>query len=773
MQSMAVSACALDTRAASLHGELAARDIARISAIAAIAAICMLVSDRLVGSTLGSQFERLFAITLLAAGVLVYQFARLWIIWRHKSDITAKFTSGRGPVVQRQFHELFLYFVSALASLVAIAFAPSATGLLEVQQSSAPIDAGITLAPPTIVILALFGFSFLPLLTAFILQARHETSARKQPLLRDDVISPLTLILFCTFAIFIGLLAWAAADGVFSMTEDFGVIVTLAVIVFFLAAILAPHFARFWNDRAEKRHAALAGVHLNALPLPINPVKLISRLDSILVRLVAPLSGATQSGPAIPHLLLTAIMVLLSALGYALTSPFGLIPIAVAMLIALSLGRRWAWLEEDRETASRLQSTHGDEIHIGLDNDLKDEALLGYASLFVLVPLALNQLQDWTHSFNEVEGAASGNAFIDWLRFFGAELAKAVPFVDWWEIYDVKVGTPFNSENATPLAKHLTFAARALVDLVIMSALLQAFGIWARSRTQHRLYDNGQLDYFDPFTEAAFFETGVQNTPAGLAPKEKFEKRVRKHADHRRSLGQPPLPYNTKRLAELINSDNEDVQAGARWMVATFGVLAGSPIAQLRQLRPRWNVFRLAQYVALGTTEALDTVRGEKLEFERVLTALTQEATKNPALFSDDDVFLLIGLVEETRHAPDFRYSQSLVYELLGLIPRNSAALALAHFILETRHYADSPTWKTRIEDYTGMLRPQFLGRANDRMLVYDALTNLGSNERADSTTRRTSLSLLEWMATEKGDGAKFGREKANECVQKVRNSLE
>jgi hypothetical protein len=101
-----------------------------------------------------------------------------------------------------------------------------------------------------------------------------------------------------------------------------------------------------------------------------------------------------------------------------------------------------------------------------------------------------------------------------------------------------------------------------------MAALFQALGIWQRSRTQQRLYDTGQLDYFDPFTEIAFFETGMQTGGTGGAtPKPRFLKRVNEHVAARLALGRPPLPYNTHRLAELVKSDRPDVRVGAEWLI--------------------------------------------------------------------------------------------------------------------------------------------------------------------------------------------------------------
>lgn len=750
-----------------------------ISVAAATAAL--MIADIWNDELLNGWLEWLSVIAVFAVGWLGYQFTRLWFSWRwqsvaRKKAPAARLGSDRAPL-KRGFLELFAYFLLSLASLATIAFlsteAAFGKNIVLLGRADDVAAHPVHLA----IFLALFACSFTPLLFGFFLQARADAQARHQPMLRDDVVSPTSFLVIAAALWAVILLAWAAAGHLFSMTNDFGVIVTLLVILAFLAIIIGPHIARYWNDRSEEIAEARPKIHHNsALPIDV-PAKLLSRIDSVLVRVIAPFSGVTQNGFGLPHLLLIGTMIPLSALGYVLASPFGLIPIGVAMLIALALGRRWAWLEEDRETASRLQSTQGHEIFIGFENDLKDEALLGYACLFVLVPLALSQLQDWTHSFNAVAGATSGNAFIDWLRFFGAELAKAVPFVDWWEVYNVPVTTPFDTQSAAPLAKHLTFAARALVDLVIMSALVQALGIWQRARTQNRLYDSGQLDHFDPFTELAFFETGMQSRRGNKpVPKKNFLKRIEDHVVRRAALGQTPLPYNQRRLAELIDAESRDVSEGAKWMIANYGVLAGPPRIQLEQLNQRWLLFQLPLLVASGNAADLAIVRSEKLEFERVIVSLRPDCLS----LTSEDVGKILQLLDVTKGAPEFSYGQSLAYELLGTLVVPEAIVALSLHLLEGRHYETRSDWRDRTLAFTGFPRPLlYLSKADARIRVLEALRDIGLNQLANRDMRVLALKLLEWMGTEgpttsgeTGDRASSARQSATECAEEVRRAL-
>jgi len=706
------------------------------------------------------------AIGVAVASALVFQLVRLSAILDNHAV--------RRPDKTADFVELFLYFVATHTLLGAIVFLSTMPGVFGLNEVSLSHTDEV---PPNEIhvwiLVTIFALTFLPLLVGFLCVAAQDARSRGQTLLRDDVVSLPSLIVMVGVLSAVGLLAWAAASRLFTMTNDFGVFVTVAVIFAFIATIAAPNISRYWNERSEERLAHLEGVHLASIVIPMRPEIWVSKFDSILVRLVAPFSGATQK--RYPHLLLLAVMLPLSALGFVLASPYGLVPIAVGTLIVLSLGRRWAWLEEDRETASRLQSTSSRDIHIGFENDLKDEALLGYAWLFILVPLALNQVQEWVQPFDPVDGAGTGNAFVDWVRFFGAELAKAVPFVDWWEIYSVDVATPFDASASGPLAKHLTFVSRALVDLVIMAALFQALGIWQRSRTQQRLYDAGQLDHFDPFTEASFFETGMYRTPDGLKPKKRFQKRVGAHVEIRRSLGRAPLPYSSQRLAEMLTSDNEDVRHGAKWMVDSFGVLTGTPEEQLRQLRNRWLLFRLPQLVLDSSALAREAIRNEKLEFERVLAALEASGS----LLEEAEIGALYALLEVVRGSPEFGYAREIAYSLLGKAKSELAVGLLAMCVLENRHHQARPYWRDRIQAVTGIAPSLYEGRADARERAFSSLEVLGKRAEASLRQRKLALELLEWLATpyvqddgNTGDRANSARIFAKDAAANVRASL-
>ncbi|MEE2878685.1 MAG: hypothetical protein VX593_06745 [Pseudomonadota bacterium] len=450
-------------------------------------------------------------------------------------------------------------------------------------------------------------------------------------------------------------------------------------------------------------------------------------------------------------------------------------PIGFAVLIAVALGRRWAWVEEDRETASRLKTTKGGDIHVGFANDLKDEALLGYASLFILVPLALHQIQGWTNAFVVVDEWSSDNAFVDWLRFFGAELAKAVPFVDWWEIYNVDIETPFDaaaSEN--PLAKHLTFAARAMVDLVIMAALFQAIALWQRARTQSRYYDSGQFDSFDPFTEKIFFENGmIKDVRSGKRrPKKKFEERVNAHVVRRRKLGFSPTPYDARRLSELMNSPVADVREGANWMIAKYKVLAGTPAEQLRQLVDQFNSDKFRLALERDDEKGQFYIRDRKAELERVLL----ELERRPGAFRREQVKDLIKILIIVRDLPEFTPAEVTAVRLFRSQLSRVSRLALYNLVLEDEHRvsATGKDLQTEIATEFGADSELYAGLAPMRVDVFAAIEFHGLQER-DDKEKQSIARFLRWMSATssgefcvRGDRAKLSRDRAATAARRV-----
>jgi hypothetical protein len=231
-------------------------------------------------------------------------------------------------------------------------------------------------------------------------------------------------------------------------------------------------------------------------------------------------------------------------MGYWLEPPWGLVPLAWGFLVAIAISRRWAWIETDRELAMLNRRFVCGHLRIGFAQDMRDEALLSFASLLILVPLARRQAQiaalgaDF-ELFNTDMAAARDLS--TWVGFFGTELAKAVPFVDWAEVYNV--GGADEGLVRSPIAHHFVFATRILVDLVFLAALLQALSISARNATQRGLFYEGQLDRLDPFLEPREFRKLMRRGDKGaLAP------------DPERVAAFPE--YDPIRLSELAGDDD-------------------------------------------------------------------------------------------------------------------------------------------------------------------------------------------------------------------------
>lgn len=703
------------------------------------------------------------ALGLIVSGLNIANFSRMIQIWSRMKRALNKKPHRRSKEdsyrVRRGFRELFIYVFLTFGAMTALAYL-SADGHGLISENVKLFDKPDRPASTAQLygLLGTLGFTLVPLLAGFYLHARHEQNdpSIKRALWRSDAVSPSTfwagaLILSGIFA----LAKWAAdasMSGSEAIAENLTFLVTIAVVCLFVAFIFVPHIARFFSDQADRR-VHRANVASAEFPVFTAPAIFASWVDSLLVRLIAPLSGATQRGRGVPHGFVILFLLPLTALGFVLKAPYGLVPIGLGMLIVVSLGRRWAWIEEDRETASRLMSTDNSEINVGFDNDLKDEALLGYAFLFVLVPLALYQINGVTHVFGATEGSAITNPFLAWLSFFGAELAKAVPFVDWWEIYAVDMKPAVkglcvstllpcsDGQDIFPLAKHLTFASRAMVDLVIMAALFQAIGIWQRGRAQRRLFDIGQVNHFDPFMEKDFFQQAFLT--GSNRPKPEFERKVRAHVQARELLRQPSEPYSPERLADLIRSDNKAVQRTALWMVREFNLLAGAPREKIRQLTDQWNNISFPQLSANNAIQARTRLINEKHKFEHLLSELIE----NYSELRQSDVGLLVGQLEAVRATPEFAFAQIEALRLLSCLRGNYALLALASHVVTDSDTAGMALWRKRINNEFGRSAHLRLGQAPMRLKVVEALERFGLNPPSTPGIKKRTVELLRLLS--------------------------
>ncbi|MFT3726383.1 MAG: HEAT repeat domain-containing protein [Terricaulis sp.] len=346
------------------------------------------------------------------------------------------------------------------------------------------------------------------------------------------------ILIAASVSVIIGLASWAGPHE-----QDIGATMSLYVVIglalVFIGAAIAPPF-----NVGEAKGALHRIVNL------LHPFgSLLSAIDSVMVFAVAGSAGVTQRWLGVRYFVLLGTMGSCTALGYFITSPpLALIPLAWAFVIAISISRRWGWVEEDRDLYM-LNRSVGAHLRVGFGEDLRDESLLSFVFMFLLIPLALRQAQEWSGgTLFDVSHLGHKPALVDWISFFGGELAKAAPFVDWAEVYGVKGDEQFLAN--TVASKHVIFAMRVLLDLVFMAALVQALSIAARNAKQMELFQSGTLDRLDPFTE----------------PRE-FRKLLRRGSNAKWEINPDALAkfpkYDAVRLAELSDKEFTPIDIAA------------------------------------------------------------------------------------------------------------------------------------------------------------------------------------------------------------------
>lgn len=229
--------------------------------------------------------------------------------------------------------------------------------------------------------------------------------------------------------------------------------------------------------------------------------------DSGLVFIGGHVAGADHVQAFSRYLILSTTLLCLAVMGWYLPPPLGLITVLTGLIIGLSVSRLWSWVEEDRTLAAITQFSPKAPQRIGFREDFRDETLLGFIFVLALIPIGMMQ----AHQSELLGGPLFENVtnrhqpivvddFLVWLGYFGFELAKALPIVDWADIYNLGPGGD-SIQPIRPLGMHAVFAARALVDLLLIAALLQAMGIASRNRQQKFLYAEGHIDRLDELVE--------------------------------------------------------------------------------------------------------------------------------------------------------------------------------------------------------------------------------------------------------------------------------
>ncbi len=234
------------------------------------------------------------------------------------------------------------------------------------------------------------------------------------------------------------------------MGTGLGLAIFVLVVGVFSAIVFLDWISRFRPLRslAKTLHAFAPRMHFL--------VNFYDWIDAGLVRIGGHVAGADHIKTRSRYSVLGGTLACLALLGWFLEPPLGLIPVALGLLTALSLSRLWSWVEEDRNLASITQFSARVPQKVGFREDYRDETLLGFIFVLVLIPIGMMQ----AHEGNLLGGplfnrAHTGQPFSEpydfgqWLGYFGFELAKALPIVDWADIYTLGPGTDSIQPNST------------------------------------------------------------------------------------------------------------------------------------------------------------------------------------------------------------------------------------------------------------------------------------------------------------------------------------
>lgn len=261
-------------------------------------------------------------------------------------------------------------------------------------------------------------------------------------------------------------------------------------------------------------------------------------VDTVLVRIGAHAAGMEHREIGSRYFILGGTMLAMAVLAWNLPAPFGLVPAATGLLLALSVSRLWSWVEDDRNLASITRYNPDAPVKVGFREDFRDETLLGFLFVLVIVPIAMMQADKGLFDSSLLTSAnpADKQKLDLWVGYYGFELAKALPVIDWADIYKLQPGEDLLKPNGT-MGLHAVFAARLAVDLVLIASLLQAIAIATRNRQQKVLFAAGHINRLDELVEKEELKRTISRPPA-----ERFKGNV----DFRR--------YDRERLKEIYFS---------------------------------------------------------------------------------------------------------------------------------------------------------------------------------------------------------------------------
>lgn len=450
----------------------------------------------------------------------------------------------------------------------------------------------LTRVPQQVAFFAFFLLSFIPRIWNASLFAYHrarnrkaaERAARQSPPIPGQAIGDVdeeienvrnaeSLGALVSTALVICLTSGALYLGSFGepqgLGSGLGIVIFVLVIALFAGIVFLDWIARFPPLRSLAKALNRTAPRVRFL------ADFYDWIDTGLVRIGSHVAGADHLKTRSRYGILGSTLVCLALLAWFLPPPLGLVPVVIGLITALSLSRLWSWVEEDRNMAAATKFSPLAPQRVGFREDFRDETLLGFIFVLMLLPIGMMQahqggnfpLFEYTAAPHDVVQARDN--FGIWLGYFGFELAKALPIVDWADIYKLAPGVD-SIQSVWPNGMHAVFLARVLVDLILIAALLQAIGIASRNSRQKALFATKQIDRLDEL---------VEKTALGRAVRETRDPRGDSGFDLG-LLSKPDLVdfrrYDLGRLRQIHSSSRDDMDT--KRFIAQIFVQRGEPL---------------------------------------------------------------------------------------------------------------------------------------------------------------------------------------------------
>src|SRR5690606_1198049 len=112
--------------------------------------------------------------------------------------------------------------------------------------------------------------------------------------------------------------------------------------------------------------------------------------------------------------ILAGTLTCLTLLAWHLPPPLGLVPAVVGFVIAIAVSRLWGWVEDDRALAAMTEYRYDAPYRVGFREDFRDETLLGFIFLFLLLPISMMQLHEGKVFGSELFAGADHKSFFEW-----------------------------------------------------------------------------------------------------------------------------------------------------------------------------------------------------------------------------------------------------------------------------------------------------------------------------------------------------------------------